>query len=156
MIGRVCVHTFAKELIKEGLKIKVKNSIFNVNVIEEIRDVLEHCLQENNNTKKNEEQEDGRMNMDEDRNDDGNMKERNRKMEENGNESGDDEMADKNNLEEGSNGGDGSDFRKAAHGGRELHEDQESRISSEVKVKDTFEEENTNYEIKAALAIPMH
>ncbi|GJX06188.1 hypothetical protein Tco_0194120 [Tanacetum coccineum] len=101
--------------------------------VEEIRDVLEHCLQENNNTKKNEEQEDGRMNMDEDRNDDGNMKERNRKMEENGNESGDDEMADKNNLEEGSNGGDGSDFRKAAHGGRELHEDQESRISSEVK-----------------------
>ncbi|GJY76104.1 hypothetical protein Tco_0481220 [Tanacetum coccineum] len=139
MIGRVCVHTFSKELIKEVLKIEVKNSIFNVNVIEEIRDVVEHCLQENINTKKNEEQEDGHMNMDEDRNDEGNMKERNRKTNRNGNKSGDDEdngedeMADENNLDEGSNSGDGSAFRKVAHGGREPHEDQESRVSSEVK-----------------------
>ncbi|GJY76101.1 transposon TX1 [Tanacetum coccineum] len=144
-----------------GLVIETNNCSLvgnqNLMIGREKRDVVEHCLQENINTKKNEEQEDGHTNMDEDRNDEGNMKERNRKTDGNGNESGDDEdngedeMADEKNLDEGSKGGDGSAFRKAAHGGREPHEDQESRVSSEVKVKYTFEEENTNYQKKAAL-----
>ncbi|PWA77940.1 hypothetical protein CTI12_AA219290 [Artemisia annua] len=156
MIGRVCVHMVAKELIKEGLKIKVKDSIFNVNVIEEIRDVVEHCLPENINAQKNEEHEDGRMNMNEDRSDDGNMDERNNKTDENDKENDDDEkngeeeMAGENNLDEDSSGGDRAMFRKVEHGGREPQEDQQSRVSSEVKVKDTFEEENSNYDTKAA------
>ncbi|GJY76394.1 putative RNA-directed DNA polymerase [Tanacetum coccineum] len=79
------------------------------------------------------------MNMDVDRNDDGNMEERYRKTDKNDNESGDDkengedEMVEENSPDEGSNGGDGLAFRKATHGGREPHGDQKSRVSSEVK-----------------------
>ncbi|GKD51897.1 hypothetical protein Tco_1280873 [Tanacetum coccineum] len=76
-IGRVCVHTVTKGLIKEYLKIKVKDIIFKVSVIEEICNVVEYQVQESTNQEKNEEDGHGLMNIEEDEINDGEKKRRN-------------------------------------------------------------------------------
>ncbi|GJV90408.1 reverse transcriptase domain, reverse transcriptase zinc-binding domain protein [Tanacetum coccineum] len=139
-IGRVCVHTVTKGLIKEYLKIKVKDIIFEVSVIEEIRDVIlappldmvEYQVQESTNQEKNEEDGHGLMNMEEDEINDGEKKRR-------------------NSESDGSGGnGNGSGLRSARQGSREPQGDEQSRVSSEFKINDTFEGEDVISQTEAA------
>ncbi|PWA48451.1 hypothetical protein CTI12_AA490920 [Artemisia annua] len=138
-IGKVCVHTSAKGLINEKLKIKVKDITFGVSVIEEIRDVVEYQVQEYINIEKNEEDGHDNMNMEEDGNDDSDKERRNSQADGSDEEDNEDEedgveeKGDENNPEEGGGDDNGSGWRSEKHGSWEGEDE-----ISETKAADGY------------------
>ncbi|PWA73844.1 hypothetical protein CTI12_AA256260 [Artemisia annua] len=145
--GKVHIHTISKVLIDDVLNIKVKGKEFNVIVVEEARDVTELDIEEVNGTNHHDEEHNGSVQgravndvvmseaEDSDSGDESNDEE---------DESDEEKVIDgkAENKTEDVNG------RTTNSVDRKIRVDEESRISTGTRVRDSFEEEEVSPEDK--------
>ncbi|PWA51457.1 hypothetical protein CTI12_AA417390 [Artemisia annua] len=134
IVGRVHIHTIAKDLINESLNLQFRGKTFKVKVIEEIRDITSVDTEEEDKYQEQHEPDKSDDRKDMDISD----------ME--GSDSGDDSDGEANssNEEEGecNDDGNGGGARQADGDGRKFEDDEESRVSKGTRVNDTFEDED--------------
>ncbi|GJY96199.1 RNA-directed DNA polymerase, eukaryota, reverse transcriptase zinc-binding domain protein [Tanacetum coccineum] len=139
ILGRVQIHTINKGLVKEDLNIKVKGNIHKISVVEEIRDItcwnIQEAVASENASKIGDEVGDkmGENDMIIDEEDDENGGEPNGEG-----ESSDEEKDDEDG--EGNEDEYGDGVPDMISGGWKHGEDEESKLSRELTVRENFEE----------------
>ncbi|GJX57135.1 transposon TX1 [Tanacetum coccineum] len=131
IVGRVHIHSTAKDLVNEPFNLQYRGKSFKVKVIEEIRDIT--LVDTEKEEQHDPERSDDRKDMD--------------ISDTEGSDSEDDsdrEATSSDEEEEGecnSRDGDGDEARQADRDGQKVEEDEEFRVSKGTRFNDTFEDE---------------